>query len=175
MTEQFCKPTDLCMTEAMPFQQRHECRTTLPLADVLTDRFFNNVRANLRAGDSISICQYEAAPGNHHKAKMIAFCEVRVTEVTQEAVKLFVTKAPVSVAAGQVYGETGDDTVQGGGVRYIEGDGQVRWNPGSKAYDIVVNGKVVVAGIPRDRKEWAQAVARGDEPLPADDTLQAAA
>lgn len=174
MTEQFCKPQDLCMTDAMPFQQRHECRTTLPLADVLTDRFFNNVRANLRAGDSIAICQYEAAPGNHHKAKLVAFCEVRVSEIAADAVKLFVTKAPV-VVTGALYGEAGDDTIEGGSVRYVKGSGQVRWNPGSKAYDIVVDGKVVVAGIPRERKEWAQAVARGDEPLPADDTLPAAA
>lgn len=174
MTEQFCKPQDLCMTDAMPFQQRHECRTTLPLTDALTDRFFNNVRANLRAGDSIAICQYEAAPGNHHKAKLVAFAEVRVSEIAPDAVKLFVTRAPVDVA-GQVFAAEGDDTIQGGGVRYVTGNGLVRWNPGSKSYDIVVDGKVVVSGIPRERKEWAQAVARGDEPLPGDDTLQAAA
>lgn len=173
MKDRFCNPQDLCMADAMPFQQHFECRTQRPLAEVVADPlYFNNVRSNLRAGDHISICRYEGEPGAHHDARVVEFCEVRVVSTKRgDNVVVTVVRPIVEIAADGAAVEAAKPNEF---KRYISGSGEVRWNPGRKAYEIVVDGAVVVAGISRERKEWAQAVARGDEPLPDEDSLAAA-
>jgi hypothetical protein len=168
--EHFCKLQDITCVSATPFQSHHEARTVLPLTDILNDRFFNNVRDNLRAGDQIAICRYDTVPGNHHATRLVEFCVVRVTEKTVDGVKLFVVQPVVGIAADspEVLQQA-----EASRERYIEGSGEVRWNPGRKCYELRCNGEVLITDIPREDKEQALAIARGDAPLPAD--LKAAA
>lgn len=49
---------DLCQCEAMPFQQHHEARVERPLDDLDLEDFFQNVQANLRVGDEVTVCAY---------------------------------------------------------------------------------------------------------------------
>ena len=59
------KPNDLCMSDAMPFQQHHEARTTKPVEEVFDDKkSFLDVRGNLHVGDTVTICSYESISKN---------------------------------------------------------------------------------------------------------------
>lgn len=165
MTEQFCRLQDITCVSATPFQSHYEARTTLPLVDVLNERFFNHVRDNLRVGDEIAICRYDKIANNHNDTRLVEFCTVRVHEKHAGGVKLFVVQAPIDVAAS--YAEAGDDTIEGGAENYISGNGEVKWNPGRKCYELLCDGKVILTDIPRENKERAQQMARGDIPLPA--------
>ena len=162
----YCSPQDLCMAESMPWQQHFECRTLHPLADVLNERFFHNVRSNLRPGDSIAICRFDRAPSSQGTGRLVEFCEVRIVGRTDAGVELYIVREPVAIGAEADPAALTKAPVPD--VRYITGSGEVRWNPGRKSYDIVCDGRLILSSIPRERKEWAQAVARGDEPLPAD-------
>jgi len=168
MTEQFCKLQDITCVSATPFQSHYEARTTLPLAEILNDRFFNHVRDNLRVGDEIAICRYDRIAGSQQDTRLLEFCTARVSEKSADGVKLFVVQAPIDVAAAEAEAELAKPGGPGLlGPRYIEGNGEVRWNPGRKCYEIMLNGTAIVTDIPRDAKEKAQQMARGDIPLPA--------
>ena len=78
MSELRARPSDICMSDAMPFQQHWEYRTTWPIKDVLHDKFFLSLRAQLRAGDGINICRYDGADINHKGISLIEFATVRV-------------------------------------------------------------------------------------------------
>tara|TARA_R110000803_G_scaffold95011_2_gene162762 strand:+ start:113 stop:595 length:483 start_codon:yes stop_codon:yes gene_type:complete len=47
--------------------------------------------------------------------------------------------------------------------KYIKEDGTSKWNPGRKAYQVIVNGEVVYE---TPEKQLAQQIARGDQPVP---------
>ena len=61
MSDLRARPLDVCMSDSMPFAQRWTCRTTWPLADVLNNEYFLNMRQTLRAGDMIRICRFDRA------------------------------------------------------------------------------------------------------------------
>jgi hypothetical protein len=74
------RPLDVCMSDSMPFAQRWTCRTTWPLADILNDTFFLNMRATLRAGDMIRICRFDRMDSNEKDAKLLETCEVIIVK-----------------------------------------------------------------------------------------------
>lgn len=79
MTDELrARGADLCMSDAMPFQQHWEHRTTWPLADVLNDKYFLNVRDQLRAGDAITICRYDGRDANHTTVQLLEVASVRI-------------------------------------------------------------------------------------------------
>ena len=78
-------PLQLCMSDAMPFQQHHECRIAgRDIDEVIGDELFLNVKANLQVGDEIVICGYE----DQTWQRLQQIARTRVTSISQEAVKL---------------------------------------------------------------------------------------
>lgn len=72
-------PRDICMADAMPFQQHHEARTVATfeqLCTELTPKTFVGL-ANLRVGDSIIVAAFE----NNKWEVMTGIAEVRVVRV----------------------------------------------------------------------------------------------
>lgn len=84
MSEERLKAVDLCMAEAVPFQQRHECRISCPIEEVLDGAYFTAVKANLRAGDVISVCRYADASFQ----KVLQWAELRVMEISPDKFRL---------------------------------------------------------------------------------------
>lgn len=76
MSDLRARPLDVCMSDSMPFAQRWTCRTTWPLADVLNDQYFLNMRQTLRAGDMIRICRFDRMDSNDKGARLLETCEV---------------------------------------------------------------------------------------------------
>lgn len=78
MSDLRARPLDVCMSDTMPFAQRWACKTTWPLADVLNDEYFLNLRQTLRAGDTIRISRFDRNDSNDRDAKLLETCEVIV-------------------------------------------------------------------------------------------------
>lgn len=76
MSELRAKPSDLCMADAMPFNQHYEYRTTWPLSELLHDRFFLPVRDQLRAGDQITLCRFDST--DERSKQLVEIVAVRV-------------------------------------------------------------------------------------------------
>lgn len=92
MSDLRARPLDVCMSDTMPFAQRWTCKTTWPLADVLNDEYFLNLRQTLRAGDTIRISRFDRNDCNDRDATLLETCEVIVVASgpTALAVKLAV-------------------------------------------------------------------------------------
>lgn len=92
MNDHRARPADLCMSDAMPWQQHWEYRTTLPLADILHERFFLPVRTTLRPGDSVTFCRYDMQDVTHKRCRLLEIATARVVASGEkaEAVPLFV-------------------------------------------------------------------------------------
>ena len=84
MTELRARAGDLRMADAMPFQQHHEYRTTHGIREVLNERYFLNLRSNLRVGDTIAICRYV----DQSWERLAEVADVRVVEIGSEGVRL---------------------------------------------------------------------------------------
>lgn len=80
MNDLRARAIDVCMSDSMPFSQRWTCKTTWPLADVLHDQYFLNLRQTLRAGDTIRISRFDRHDSNDRDAKCLETCEVIVCE-----------------------------------------------------------------------------------------------
>lgn len=78
MSDLRARPLDVCMSDTMPFAQRWCCKTTWPLADVLNEEYFLNLRQTLRAGDTIRISRFDRNDSNDREAKLLETCEVIV-------------------------------------------------------------------------------------------------
>lgn len=72
------RPLDVCMSDSMPFAQRWHCRTTWPLADILNESYFLNLRRELRAGDTIRISRFDRNDSADRETKLLETCEVIV-------------------------------------------------------------------------------------------------
>lgn len=95
MNELRAKPGDLCIADAMPFQQHHEYRCTHPIADVLHDKFFLPLRGQLYPGDAITICRFDKIDAQRRDAKLIEVATVRVVASGPNA-----TAVPVLLIGG---------------------------------------------------------------------------
>jgi hypothetical protein len=86
------RPLDVCMSDSMPFAQRWTCRTTWPLADILNDNYFLNMRQTLRAGDTIRISRFDRMDSNDKDTSLLETCEVIIVSsgAAATAVKLAV-------------------------------------------------------------------------------------
>ncbi len=92
MSDLRARPLDVCMSDTMPFSQRWACKTTFPLADVLNDQYFLNMRQSLRAGDTIRISRFDRNDANDRDAKMLETCEIIIVSSgpAAQAVKIAV-------------------------------------------------------------------------------------
>ena len=80
-------PVDLCMADAMPFQQHHEARVYgRNLEDVLTPSLLLNVRSNIQVGDEVVICGY----ADHTMRRLTQFVRVRVFSTQKDGVNFMV-------------------------------------------------------------------------------------
>ena len=87
-SERRCKDGDICMSDAMPFGQHHEVRTTYPIDECLHPRYFLNVRGRFRAGDRINMVRHL----NDGWERVIGGMEgIRVIAVDNLGVELFQT------------------------------------------------------------------------------------
>lgn len=90
------RPLDFCMSDSMPFCQRWVCKTTWPLADVLNDEYFLNMRQTLKAGDTIRLSRFDRNDANSPETSLLETCEVIVVASGPSALKV-----PIAVV-GQV-------------------------------------------------------------------------
>lgn len=74
------RPLDMCMSDTMPFAQRWTCRTTWPLADVLTEQFFLPMRQTLRAGDTVEIMRFDRNDSNDKDARLLEMGKVVIVK-----------------------------------------------------------------------------------------------
>ena len=95
-------PSQLCMSDAMPFQQHFEARVAgRDIKDVISDQLFLNVNSNLKVGDEIVLCGY----ADQTWQTLQQFARLRVTSVSREAIKLLqegdVVEIPVDMQMEQ--------------------------------------------------------------------------
>ena len=90
MADYRCKPGDVCMSEAMPFAQSWEVRTTYPLDECIKNpSFLMNVRSFFRAGHRINLCRYVSETWG----EVIEVCDgLRVRLVDAQGVDLIKTQ-----------------------------------------------------------------------------------
>lgn len=60
MNELRANSVDLCMSEAMPFGQQWQYRTTWPLGEITHDQFFLGFRGQLHDGDQLRLIRFES-------------------------------------------------------------------------------------------------------------------
>lgn len=68
------KPLNLCYASQSPFQAKHEARVDRPLDDLDLKEVFQDVQANLRVGDEVTICAYRES--NWKQLMEIGVCRV---------------------------------------------------------------------------------------------------
>jgi hypothetical protein len=131
MNDLRARALDLCMSEAMPFMQSYQYRTIHPVADVIHDQFFVQLRGQLYAGDEITICRMDSATAGRRDAKLLEVGKVRVVSSgpNVDAVPLVLTGSIVYV------GEQEDVMVDGAfsveeKVAMLNGDAPVKRGPG---------------------------------------------
>lgn len=163
MSDYRAKAQDLCMADAMPFNQHFEYRTTLPLVEVIHDRFFLPVAGNLRAGDLINLVSFDRPVGPQHNGRVVEIATVRVVEKRADAVELFQVGEMAKVPRTNGKADHTAEALATPRERYIPGDGKAVWNLGKRAYDVKVGNKIVATEPDGDK---ARAMARGDIPLP---------
>ncbi|MCK1367622.1 hypothetical protein [Bradyrhizobium sp. 62] len=134
MSDLRARPLDVCMSDSMPFAQRWTCRTTWPLADVLNDEYFLNMRQTLRAGDMIRICRFDRIDSNEKDARLLETCEVIIAKSspTATAVELAVVGQIVILGDGPVKGGYEVRRGQAGKFKLMEGENIIQ-EYGSKA------------------------------------------
>lgn len=98
--ERRCRPDDLCMSDAMPFQQHHEVRTTYPLSECINNRFFLDVRSRINAGDIIRMCRYVNDTWN----EVIEIAEVAVLASDNTGVDITTTREIMKLGTPPVAG-----------------------------------------------------------------------
>lgn len=59
MSEVRAKATNMCMADAMPFNQHWEYWDTVPVSEMLDQMFFLPVRNMLRAGDQVCLTRFD--------------------------------------------------------------------------------------------------------------------
>jgi len=158
MAEHRAKSADLCMADAMPFQQHHEYRTTLPIADVLSDRFFLDARANLRVGDAITICRF----ADRAWRQLTEIADVRVASIGDDGVRLHlrgeIEAIPVAEAPAVPIPEPLSPAE-----RYAGPDWTATHRGFGRWAVLDATGREMAGNLD---KETAVRVARGDLPLP---------
>lgn len=134
MTDLRARPLDVCMSDSMPFAQRWTCRTTWPLADVLNNQFFLNMRQTLRAGDMIRICRFDRMDSNDKDARLLETCEVIIVKSggAATAVEIAVVGQVVVLGDGPASGSYEVRRGQAGKFKLMNGE-EVVQEFGSKA------------------------------------------
>lgn len=79
-------PGNLCMSESVPFCQRHYYRGEVPISSMMHPLFFNSVRDNLRTCDIITLVQ-ASNPGRAEE-RCIEMQDVVVVMITPEVIDL---------------------------------------------------------------------------------------
>lgn len=144
MSDLRARPLDVCMSDSMPFAQRWTCRTTWPLADVLNDQFFLNMRQTLRAGDMIRLCRFDRIDSNDKDARLLETCEVIIAKSgpVATAVELAVVGQVVILGDGTPKGAYEVRRGQAGKFKLMDGENVVQ-EFGSKAEaDAALNKKM---------------------------------
>lgn len=160
-----CKPQNLCRRGdgqfGTPFAYTFEGKEH-GMESVFDDGFFLPVAANLIAGDTIRIMQIEKpVPTKPETWRVAAFAEVLVTFNDRKTIETVVTQKPAALTAPEPEQAASEVFEQ---ENYVSGSGEVKWNPGIKKHEVIVDGEPVFAS--KDKEE-AQAVCRGDQPIPA--------
>ena len=144
MSDLRARPLDVCMSDSMPFAQRWTCRTTWPLADVLNDQYFLNMRQTLRAGDMIRICRFDRIDSNEKDARLLETCEVIIVKsgAAATAVELAVVGQVIILGDGVAKGGYEVRRGQAGKFKLMDGENIIQ-EFGSKAEaDAALNKKL---------------------------------
>lgn len=127
MSDLRARPLDVCMSDSMPFAQRWTCRTTWPLAEVLNDEYFLNMRQTLRAGDMIRICRFDRIDSNDKDSRLLETCEVIIVKsgAAATAVELAVVGQAVILGDGVAKGAYEVRRGQAGKFKLMDGEAVV--------------------------------------------------
>ena len=121
--------------------------------------FFNTIGGNLMAGDQIRMIRM------YSDKRVAGLCDGIVLEVKDSKHGWEVEFRPLQtdiVDFGPPKHEP-RETPKAEGPEYIKGEGRVEWNFGKKSYTVFEDGKEVYQ---TSKKAEANAVARGDQPIP---------
>ena len=154
------RPGDLCMSEAMPFQQHHEAKVVVPIADCLTPTFFLNIKDRLRPGDKVTICRF----ADHTAQRLAETADLRIVEKSNDGVRLHLIGEIVEIPAADAVSEAPADA--GPAPRYASGNWKAEFKGPTYRWCLVDQaGEIHLKGI--EDKADAHAMARGDMALPA--------
>jgi len=106
MNEHRAKTLDMCMANAMPYQQHYEYRTTLALSEVINDKFFLPMRGQLYPGDSITLCRLNSTNGSRKDTILSEVATVRVISAGDDGVPLKLIGEIVKIEAPVAPAET---------------------------------------------------------------------
>ncbi len=136
-------PVDLCMADAMPFQQHHEARVYgRNLEDVLTPSLLLNVRSNIKVGDEVVICGY----ADQTMRRLTQFVRVRVFSTQKDGVNFMVDGKVTDIPA--VEGDP--EPVKSGPVLEVA--------RGLRCFNVLSNGVVLETFRTKaEAQEWADA------------------
>lgn len=131
------------------------------LEEVFKEGFFSTVRDRLLPGDMVRIMEKK-------DERILSYCETLVLYKTEKMVYL----QPISEVKrfdsffthiDNMNKPKEPEPVQE--EKYIPTDGVVKWNPGKKKYDVLVDGACVASVA---NKEEAQSIAKGESALKTD-------
>lgn len=144
MSDLRARPLDVCMSDSMPFAQRWTCRTTWPLADVLNEHFFLNMRQSLKAGDMIRICRFDRIDSNEKDTRLLETCEVIIVKsgASATAVELAVVGQVVILGDGMARGSFEVRRGQAGKFKLMDGEAVVAEYGSKKEADDALNKKL---------------------------------
>lgn len=158
-----CSPMNMAMGEAVPFGQRYTYGSTHPMMAMLDPGYFLSMRHQLRAGDTVRLCQMEQidihGPGN----RLLAYIDLIVIESSKEGIRFQrETDEPIYMP---VPGEDNEgEPLPPVSSTYVDGD--IKWC-GMAGWAVVDEAGVKLAtGIPD--KDVAVKIAAGELPLPAE-------
>ena len=125
-----------------------------PIEAALKDGFFRSLRGNVLPGDEIKVIEIQ-------NDRVTATWECIVIDRTPLDVQIAPTRGPIQRFDNKPLARPMPE-VEIVPLEYIKGSGTVKWNPGKKKHEVLVDGQVV--GAFKDKGE-AQSYARGDAPL----------
>lgn len=131
------------------------------LEEAFSEGFFAGLWTRMRVGDEVRI--FEMKDG-----RVMRMCEAMVIEQSERKVLIVPIRPEIKfdkyLESHDMYVKKDESPTKEPHVEYAKENGTVKWNPGSKKYDVMIGGERVAKIA--DKNE-AEAIAYGQAPIPA--------
>lgn len=155
-----CLPRNLAMGDGVPHGRQWTYISAHPMPEMLGERYFLDQRTMFLPGDTLRVVEMRAEALNTPENRVLSYIDLLVVRADRQGLELRPEHDIVQVPL-----RTDDPkaAAQWGTERYIGANGDVKWNPGRKHYE-VFEGKTVVATTTDKDRAWQ--IAKGEAPLP---------